>query len=70
MLYFSSDGYSDQFGGTEGKKFKTSQFKKLLLDIHDKSVEEQKNLVENAHTTWKGAHEQVDDVCVIGVRIK
>ncbi len=69
MIYFSSDGFSDQFGGPEGKKFKTSQFKKLLLEIYDKPVATQKELLANTHTKWKGAHEQVDDVCVIGVQI-
>lgn len=68
MIYFSSDGYSDQFGGADGKKFKTSQFKKLLLEIYDKPVATQKELLANAHNNWKGAHEQVDDVCVMGVR--
>jgi tetratricopeptide (TPR) repeat protein/serine phosphatase RsbU (regulator of sigma subunit) len=69
MIYFSSDGYSDQFGGPEGKKFKTSQFKKLLLEIYDKPVATQKEMLANTHIKWKGAHEQVDDVCVIGVKI-
>jgi tetratricopeptide (TPR) repeat protein/serine phosphatase RsbU (regulator of sigma subunit) len=69
MIYFSSDGFSDQFGGPEGKKFKTSQFKKLLLEIYDKPVAAQKELLAKAHTKWKGTHEQVDDVCVIGVQI-
>ncbi len=69
MIYFSSDGYSDQFGGPEGKKFKTSQFKKLLLEIYDKPVATQKELIAIAHNKWKGSHEQVDDVCVIGLRI-
>jgi len=69
MIYFSSDGYSDQFGGEHGKKFKTSQFKKLLLELNDKPVALQKELLQKAHNDWKSAHEQVDDVCVIGVRI-
>jgi tetratricopeptide (TPR) repeat protein/serine phosphatase RsbU (regulator of sigma subunit) len=69
MIYFSSDGFSDQFGGPEGKKFKTSQFKKLLLEIYDKPVATQKELLAKAHNNWKGTHEQVDDVCVIGVKI-
>ncbi|MGE0634960.1 MAG: tetratricopeptide repeat protein [Bacteroidia bacterium] len=69
MIYFSSDGFSDQFGGPEGKKFKTSQFKKLLLEIYDKPVATQKELFAIAHNNWKDTHEQVDDVCVLGVRI-
>lgn len=69
MIYFSSDGYSDQFGGPEGKKFKTSQFKKLLLEIHNRPVATQKELLANAHSNWRGALEQVDDVCVMGMRL-
>lgn len=70
MLYFSSDGFADQFGGEDGKKFKTAQLKKLLLEIHNKSVEQQKERLLQVHNEWKGALEQVDDVCIIGVRVE
>lgn len=69
MIYFSSDGYSDQFGGPQGKKFKTAQFKKLLLELHDKPVAEQNELLAKAHHNWKGKHEQMDDICVMGMRV-
>ena len=68
-FYLFSDGFHDQFGGDKAKKFKTSNFKKLLLSIHDRSMTEQKTLLDEAFENWKGELEQVDDVCVIGVRI-
>ena len=68
-LYIFTDGYADQFGGPKGKKFMYKQFKELLLSIYDKSMDEQKQLLYQAFNAWKGDLEQVDDVCVIGVRI-
>lgn len=68
-IYIFSDGYVDQFGGENGKKFKAANFKKLLLSIQHEPMERQRELIRNAFETWKGHLEQVDDVCVIGVRI-
>ena len=68
-LYIFSDGYVDQFGGEKGKKFKTKAFRELLLSIQDKAMEEQKTLINDSFETWKGAIDQIDDVCVIGVRV-
>ena len=68
-IYIFSDGYSDQFGGEKGKKLKSSNFKKLLISIQNKSMEEQKNFLDNSFESWRGDLEQLDDVCVIGVRI-
>jgi len=68
-IYIFSDGYVDQFGGEKGKKFKTQAFRKLLLSVQDKSMEEQKKVIDLAFENWKGNLEQIDDVCVIGVRI-
>ena len=65
----SSDGYIDQFGGEKGKKFKAKALKDLLLSIQHKYMEEQKQTIDEAFESWKGELEQVDDVCVIGVRI-
>ncbi len=67
-LYIFSDGYIDQFGGEKGKKFKAKAFRKLLLSIQDKSMEEQKTVIDESFETWRGNLEQIDDVCVIGVR--
>ena len=68
-LYIFSDGYVDQFGGEKEKKFKAKAFKKLLLSLQDKTMEEQKIVIDETFETWKGNLEQIDDVCVIGVRI-
>jgi len=68
-IYIFSDGYVDQFGGEKGKKFKARAFRELLLSIQDKSMEEQKTIIDEAFETWRGSLEQIDDVCVIGVRV-
>jgi hypothetical protein len=63
------DGYVDQFGGEKEKKFKAKAFRELLLSIQDKAMEEQKKSIDEAFETWKGDLEQIDDVCVIGIRV-
>jgi len=68
-IYIFSDGYADQFGGEKGKKFKTANFKKLLLSIQKESMAKQKEIINRTFETWKGDLEQLDDVCVIGVRV-
>ena len=69
QLYFFSDGYQDQFGGEKGKKFKAANLKKLIISNRDKSMSAQKELLFKRFENWKGDLEQVDDVCVIGVRV-
>jgi serine phosphatase RsbU (regulator of sigma subunit) len=64
-----SDGYYDQFGGPRGKKFKYKQLTSAILSMASASLEEQKNLLSDTLETWRGNLEQVDDVCVIGVKI-
>jgi serine phosphatase RsbU (regulator of sigma subunit) len=66
-IYIFSDGYVDQFGGPKGKKFMTKPLKKLLVDIQDKSMEEQKIAINQTFEEWRGNEAQVDDVCMIGV---
>ena len=68
-IYLFSDGYSDQFGGQFGKKFKAKSFKNLLLEIQHLNMLDQKNRIEEVFNTWKGSIEQLDDVCVIGLRV-
>ena len=68
-IYVFTDGYADQFGGPKGKKMMYKPFKDLLLNIQDKSMGEQKEILEQHFNEWKGSLEQVDDVCIIGVRI-
>ena len=68
-LYLFSDGYADQFGGPKGKKFKYKALQKLLLSIQEKPMQQQKEILNSALAEWQGDLEQVDDICVIGVRI-
>jgi len=68
-IYTFSDGYADQFGGPKGKKFMYKQFKELLIAINNKDMDEQKNILINNFIDWKGDLEQLDDVCIIGVRV-
>lgn len=69
MIYVFSDGYADQFGGKDGKKLKTSGFRDLLLSLHHLPVDVQKMKLREFFHEWRGVHEQIDDVCVIGVRV-
>lgn len=68
-IYMFTDGYADQFGGDLGKKFKYKNFQKLLLDIQDNTMAEQKHILNYHFEQWKGELEQTDDVLVIGIRI-
>lgn len=68
-VYLFSDGYADQFGGPKGKKFKYGQLKKTLLEIHAKSMKEQKEILEQTITEWQGDNMQVDDILIIGIKI-
>lgn len=69
MLYLFSDGFQDQFGGTDGKKFMVRQFKETLRSLSSLSIEEQeRNLIE-IFDSWKQNHAQVDDVLVVGVKL-
>jgi tetratricopeptide (TPR) repeat protein len=69
MLFLISDGYSDQFGGPKGKKFKYKQLTDLLLANREKTTTALKELLDKTFEDWKGLNEQVDDVCIVGVRI-
>lgn len=68
-IYTFTDGYADQFGGPKGKKFMYKQFKELLISIANQPLEKQKEKLAQVFGDWKGDLEQIDDVCVIGVRI-
>lgn len=69
MIYLSSDGYGDQFGGDRNKKMNRRAFKELLLSVADMSGEEQEAFLEYAHKNWKQDEEQTDDLLVMGIRI-
>jgi serine phosphatase RsbU (regulator of sigma subunit) len=68
-LYTTTDGYADQFGGEGGKKLKVKVLKDILLQIHQMPMSLQADELERRFGDWKGTFEQLDDVCVIGVRI-
>jgi serine phosphatase RsbU (regulator of sigma subunit) len=68
-IYLFSDGFVDQFGGKNGKKYKAANYRKLLLSIQQEPMDKQKQLINTTFDNWKGNLEQVDDVCIIGVRV-
>ncbi len=69
ILYVFSDGYADQFGGEDGKKIMTKNFKNLLLSASSRSMAEQEVEIQTDHYNWRGTYEQVDDILVIGIKI-
>jgi len=68
-LYIFTDGYYDQFGGDKGKKFKPANLRKLLVSIQDLSMQDQQLKLDQEFEAWRGDMEQIDDVCIIGVRV-
>ena len=75
-IYLFSDGFADQFGGDvkvtgrlAGKKYKYKPFKQFLLSIQEHNIAEQKLHLEKEFYEWKGDFEQVDDVCIMGVKV-
>ncbi len=68
VIYLFTDGYMDQFGGTDGKKFKFRRFRHLLLTIHNQPLSEQKDILDKSIEAWRGNREQVDDILIIGIR--
>ncbi|MGE0567903.1 MAG: two-component regulator propeller domain-containing protein [Bacteroidia bacterium] len=68
-FYMSSDGYADQFGGQLGKKFMVRRFNDLLKTIHTRPMQEQKTVLAESFELWKGTHEQIDDVLVVGIAL-
>ncbi len=70
MLYMTSDGYADQFGSSDGKKFKTVNVKRILSEIWNLPVQVQKERLEKEILDWKGELPQIDDIMFIGTKIK
>jgi len=68
-IYIFTDGFQDQFGGLKQKKFKALQLKELLLANQKLTMNEQKKLLIKTFENWRGPLEQIDDVCVIGIRM-
>jgi len=67
-IYLFSDGYSDQFGGESGKKFKSKQLQELLVNHNTQALASTRQALHKALESWKGKLEQVDDITVIGLR--
>ncbi len=68
VFYMFSDGYADQFGGSEGKKYKYRRFRHILLTIHKLPMEQQQTYLNRSFEDWKGELEQVDDVLILGFK--
>lgn len=68
-IYLFTDGFVDQLGGPDRKTFRTVRFKKLLLEIQEKSMAEQKEILVEKYHSWKGSVEQIDDILVAGMRL-
>ena len=67
ILYLFTDGYADQFGGSNNKKFMRNNLKKLLLSIYQLPLKKQQDILKQRFEEWKGVHEQIDDVLVMGI---
>jgi ligand-binding sensor domain-containing protein/serine phosphatase RsbU (regulator of sigma subunit) len=68
-IFAFTDGYADQFGGPKGKKFMYKRLSDLLISINSKSMNDQKDILLKTFSGWKGSLEQVDDVCIIGIKV-
>jgi serine phosphatase RsbU (regulator of sigma subunit) len=68
-IYIFSDGYADQFGGEKGKKFKYGKFRELLLSVNEMPMVKQREVLQETMEKWMSGHEQVDDMCVIGIKV-
>ena len=68
-IYLFSDGLPDQFGGEDGKKLKIARLKRIIEQVSDKPMSEQKEIITKFYNDWRGDYEQVDDILLIGVKI-
>ena len=68
-IYLFSDGFQDQFGGVKGKKYMKKNMRNFLISMQHQNMNEQKSSISAEYKKWKGNLEQIDDVCVMGVRI-
>ncbi len=68
-FYLFTDGYADQFGGPKGKKFRYKQLEELLVFVQHKPMSEQHDILNKTIDDWKGNLEQLDDICIIGVKV-
>jgi serine phosphatase RsbU (regulator of sigma subunit) len=68
ILYLCTDGYADQFGGPNGKKFRSQQLEKLLLENYSHTLDQQKDIITKSFLDWKGMQEQIDDVLITAIK--
>jgi len=68
IFYMISDGFSDQIGGPEGRKYYKKRFKELLVEIHKAPIKKQEEILNNTFEEWKGTKKQIDDVLVMGIK--
>lgn len=69
MIYITTDGFADQFGGKQGKKYRTIQLKSKLIELSEKPLNSQQELLDIEFERWKGELDQLDDICFMGVRV-
>ncbi len=69
IIYATSDGFQDQFGGPKNKKYSTKRLKRLMIEVNEKPIHEFDTIFRNELIKWKGETEQLDDICVVGVRV-
>jgi serine phosphatase RsbU (regulator of sigma subunit)/ligand-binding sensor domain-containing protein len=69
IIYATTDGFPDQFGGNDGKKYMSKNMKNFVVSICEKTINEQRDLLENEINQWMKNHEQVDDLLVIGIKV-
>ncbi|TAD99195.1 MAG: hypothetical protein EAZ97_09420 [Bacteroidetes bacterium] len=68
-IYLCTDGYQDQFGGEQNRKFMVKKLRELLFSVSEKSMPEQGQVLGETFDAWKGKEAQVDDVTIVGLRL-
>jgi serine phosphatase RsbU (regulator of sigma subunit) len=68
-IYIFTDGLQDQFGGPKGKKFKPTRLRSLFLSVYKLPLNVQRDKIKEEFDAWRGEHEQVDDICIIAVKV-
>lgn len=69
IIFAFSDGFVDQFGGSRGKKYTSKRLKNFLLSIAHHPLDKQRELIEMEFLSWKGGREQIDDVCLMAIKV-
>jgi serine phosphatase RsbU (regulator of sigma subunit) len=69
IIYLSTDGFVDQIGGPDRKTLRSEYFRNILINIHQKPMDEQRTILENTFEEWRGNIEQIDDILILGIRM-